>query len=72
LGVKDNFTYQGASGDHCQWRSQYTTPLQENFKKFLNGDASAKTGTFATDLGGTKPNPDSYMDFTIPTLSGDL
>jgi hypothetical protein len=72
LGVKENITYQGASGSHCQWRTAYTAPLVANIQKFLLGDATANTGTFASDLGGTKPNPDSYMGFTIPTLSGDL
>jgi len=72
LGVKANFTYQAASGSHCQWRSAYTAPLIANIEKFLLGDATAETGTFATDLGGTKPTPDSYMGFTIPTLSGEL
>jgi len=72
LGLKNNLTYQGASGGHCQWRTAYTAPLVANIEKFLLGNASAATGTFATDLGGTKPNPDSYMDFTVPTLSGDL
>jgi hypothetical protein len=72
LGVKGSFTYQAASGSHCQWRTPYTAPLVANIQKFLLGDATAATGTFETDLGGTKPNPDSYMGFTIPTLPGDL
>lgn len=27
LGVEDRFTYQGASGSHCQWRTQYDASL---------------------------------------------
>jgi len=71
LGVADHMTYQGASGTHCSWRSQYTAPLTAMIDKFLKGNASATTGTFATDL----PNPPSAaerIDWTAPTLSGDL
>jgi hypothetical protein len=70
LGVPDNITYQGASGGHCQWRSQYTAPLVANVEKFLLGDESAGTGTFDTDFSG--PNPDDHYDWSVPTLSGDL
>jgi hypothetical protein len=72
LGAKDSFTYQGASGSHCQWRTQYSAPLQAVTKKFLLGDTSAATGTFATDIGSKPSNPDSYMGFTVPNLSGEL
>jgi hypothetical protein len=72
LGVKSNLTYVGASGNHCEWRSAYTAPLVANIQKFLLNDEAASTGTFTTDLGGTKPMPEAHMDFTIPTLSGDL
>jgi hypothetical protein len=71
LGVKANFTYQAASGDHCAGRTAYNAPLLANIKKFLLGDATATTGTFATDL-PSPPSPDSYMDFTIPTLTDSL
>ncbi len=71
LGVPENITCQGASGGHCTWRSQYTPPLVANLEKFLLGNASANTGTFATDLGGT-PNPESHYDWDVPNLSGDL
>ncbi|MBN2573219.1 MAG: PE PGRS family protein [Deltaproteobacteria bacterium] len=70
LGVGDNFAYQGASGGHCQWRSQYTASLNAMVDKFLKGNASAKTGTVATDFSG--PDPKKYYDWTPPTLSGEL
>ena len=70
LGVPDNITYQGASGDHCQWRTAYTAPLVANLEKFLLGDASAATGTFATDFSG--PSADAHHDWTVPTLTGSL
>lgn len=71
LGVADNFTYEGASGSHCQWRTQYTASLNAVVDRFLLGKTSTKTGTFNTDL-GTKPNSPQYYDWTTTTLSGDL
>ena len=72
LGYAKNITYQGASGGHCSWRSQYTAPLNANIQKFLLGSTSTETGTFATDLGGTKPTAASAIEWTAPTLSGEL
>jgi hypothetical protein len=71
LGVGSNMAYQGASGGHCTWRSQYTASLNAMVDKFLKGNASANTGTVATDL----PNPPAasgHIDWTPPTLSGSL
>lgn len=71
LGVGANMSYQGASGSHCSWRSQYTATLNVMVDKFLKGNASAMTGTVATDL----PNPPAasgHIDWTAPTLSGEL
>ena len=72
LGYADNITYQGASGAHCTWRDGYTAPLQANLDKFLRGSTTAKTGTFGTDLGGTKPTAASAIEWTAPTLPGEL
>jgi hypothetical protein len=69
LGVPDNITVQGASGGHCQWRSQYTGPLVANLEKFLLGQDAA-TGTIDTDFGG--PNAADHYDWSVPTLAGDL
>jgi hypothetical protein len=71
LGVGDHMTYQGASGEHCQWRSAYTEKLNAMVDKFLKGNTSAQTGGFATDL-GNPPNPESHYEWDVPTLSGDL
>jgi hypothetical protein len=71
LGVGTNIAYQGASGVHCTWRSQYTASLNAMVDKFLKGNASATTGNFATDL-PNPPNPMNSIDWTPPTLSGDL
>jgi hypothetical protein len=70
LGVGDNMTLQGASGGHCQWRSQYTAPLVANLEKFLLGDESAATGTMNTDFNG--PNAEDHYDWEVPTLAGEL
>lgn len=71
LGVGDNFAYQGASGSHCQWRSQYNASLSAMSDKFLLGKTSTQTGTFSTDL-GSKPDAKSYYDWTDLTLDGEL
>lgn len=71
LGYGEHFTYQGASGNHCAWRSQYTAPLQANLDKFLRGKTGA-TGTFNTDLGGSKPSAETVISWTAPTLTGEL
>ena len=71
LGVSANMSYQGASGTHCSWRSQYTASLNAMVDKFLKGNASASTGNFATDL-PNPPNPDDRIDWEAPALSGDL
>ncbi len=70
LGYAGNFAYQGASGSHCQWRTQYNESLNGMVDKFLKGNASAKTGNVATDFTG--PDPKKYYDWTAPTLTGDL
>jgi hypothetical protein len=71
LGLSDNFTYECASGDHCTWRSQYNTSLAATIDKFLKGNASAKTGTFNSDL-GSKPDPKSYYVWDAAVLPGEL
>jgi hypothetical protein len=70
LGYGDNLAYQGASGGHCQWRTQYTASLNAMVDKFLKGNASAATGKVATDFTG--PDPKKYYTWTVPTLTGDL
>jgi hypothetical protein len=70
LGVGDNMTVQGASGGHCQWRTQYTAPLVANLEKFLLGDEGANTGSMDTDFNG--PSAEDHYDWSVPTLAGDL
>jgi hypothetical protein len=72
LGVGDNFAYEGASGDHCQWRSQYNASLNAMVDKFLKGNTSATTGNVKTDL-GSKPDAKQHYDWDASTkLTGKL
>jgi len=71
LGVGDHFSYVGKSGGHCNWRPEYTAPLNAMIDKFLLGNDAAQTGTFSTDL----PNPPNHLDhitWTPPALTGEL
>jgi hypothetical protein len=71
LGVGDRFTYQGASGNHCQWRSQYDASLNATIDRFLKGKDSTTTGNFATDL-TSKPNIAQYYSWDASELPGKL
>ena len=71
LGVGDHFSCVGASGNHCQWRNKYDASMNAMVDKFLKGNNSANTGEVSTDL-GNKPNPEQYIDWTVPTLDGEL
>lgn len=70
LGYGSNVGYIGAGGDHCTWRSQYSGPAENFVRKFLAGDDSANTGGFNTS--GNPPSVNSYVDWTVPNLSGNL
>jgi hypothetical protein len=70
LGYANNIGYIGAGGDHCAWRSQYSAPAEAFVRKFLAGDDSANTGSFSTS--GSQPNVSSYVDWSVPNLSGTL
>ena len=71
LGVGDHFTYQGASGSHCQWRTQYDASLAAVIDRFLKGKDTTTTGNFATDL-ASKPTPTQYYTWDTTELSGKL
>ncbi len=70
LGVGDHFAMQGASGSHCQWRSQYDASLKAMVDKFLLGKTGT-TGNMATDL-GSKPTPTTYYTWSTTELPGSL
>ncbi len=71
LGVGDNFAYQGASGMHCQWRSQYDASLNAMIDKFLKGKDTTQTGNVGTDL-GSKPTETQYYGWDATELPGKL
>jgi hypothetical protein len=71
LGVGDNFAYEGASGSHCQWRTQYTASLNAMIDRFLKGNTATKTGTVNTDL-SSKPAATQYYDWSALSLTGTL
>ena len=70
LGYGDNVGYIGAGGDHCAWRPQYSGPAESFVRKFLKDDDSANTGSFNTS--GNPPSVNSFVDWTVPNLSGEL
>lgn len=70
LGVGDHFSYQGASGGHCSWRTAYDPSLNAMIDKFLLGNDSASTGNVDTDFSG--PDPSAHIDWDVPNLTGDL
>jgi hypothetical protein len=69
LGIDDRFTYECASGGHCEWRNQYTASLNATVDRFLLNKTSTKTGNFNTDLSG-KPDVTKYYDFDATELPG--
>lgn len=71
LGVGDHMAYTGAGGGHCSWRSQYTPSLNAMVDRFLKGNDATATGDFATDL-PNRPNHLDHIDWTPPTLTGEL
>jgi len=71
LGVADHFAYQGAGGDHCVWRSQYSASLTAMIDRFLRGKDTTMTGNFATDL-GSKPTATQYYTWDTTELPGTL
>jgi len=72
LGVGDHLTYAGASGSHCaEWRTPYVAPFAAMVDKFLKGNDAASTGTVTTDL-SNPPDPLDHIDWTAPTLTGEL
>jgi len=71
LGVPENITRLAMGRNLCTWVTELSEPLGASIDKFLNGDESAATGTFTTDL-SSPPDPASYIDWSPPALSGEL
>jgi len=71
LGYADNISYDSRNVMHCQYNAGSDTILSASVDKFLAGGTSA-TGTFTTDWEGVRTEPAQYIDWTTPTLEGEL
>jgi hypothetical protein len=71
LGYADNISYDSRNVMHCQYSTGSDQALQASVDKFLAGGSST-TGTFTTDWEGVRTLPDQFIDWTTPTLEGEL
>ena len=71
LGVPDNVSYDSKNVTHCQNTDMFTRAVQASVGKFLL-DNDVATGTFTTDWEGVRAAPDPFVDWTPPTLEGEL
>ena len=71
LGVETNISYDSRNVTHCQNTEMFTAAVQASVGRFLLGN-NATTGAFTTDWEGVRAEPDQFIDWTAPTLEGDL
>jgi hypothetical protein len=71
LGVKDRLSYDSRNVTHCDAGTGYTPALRASVGRFLLGN-NATTGAFDTDFEGIRTQPDQWVQWTTPTLAGDL
>jgi len=71
LGVETNISYDSRNVTHCDAGTGYTGALQASVGKFLLGN-NATTGRFDTDFEGIRTQPDQFIQWTTPTLAGEL
>lgn len=72
LGAEENISYDSrAQPSHCVYSPGFDTALQASVDKFLLGGESA-TGSFTTDWEGVRASPAEFIDWTTPTLTGEL
>lgn len=71
LGVESNLSYDSRNVTHCDAGTGYTGAIQASVGKFLLGN-NATTGRFDTDFEGIRTAPDQWVQWTTPTLAGDL
>lgn len=71
LGYADNVTYDSRNVMHCQYNVGSDPALQANVDKFLAGGTGA-TGSFTTDWEGVRTEPAPFIEWTTPTLEGEL
>lgn len=71
LGVETNLSYDSRNVTHCDAGTTYTAAIQASVGKFLLGN-DATTGAFTTDFEGIRTAPDQWVQWTTPTLEGEL
>lgn len=71
LGVADNLSYDSRNVTHCQNTDMFTAAVQASVGKFLLGNETT-TGTLTTDWEGVRASPEQFIDWTTPTLEGEL
>ncbi|KLO13335.1 hypothetical protein SCHPADRAFT_940466 [Schizopora paradoxa] len=75
LGIPDNHGFLQAGGhQHCAFPSTQNAQLFAFFDKFLLGETTANTTVFTTNnlFNGTVWNPSQWIDWTTPSLTGNL
>jgi hypothetical protein len=72
LGASDALTYHSniADGNHCATRSEWTSIITANVRKFLVGQSGQTTGQINAHSKATANRAD-WIDWTTPTLSND-
>jgi hypothetical protein len=71
LGVAANMSYDSRSVNHCQNTERFAPAIQASVDRFLLGRENT-TGEFTTDFEGVRTAPDQWVDWTTPTLEGEL
>jgi hypothetical protein len=71
LGVPTNISYDSRNVTHCQNTDMFTAAVQASAGRFLLGN-NAVTGDFTTDWEPVRASPDQFIDWTTPTLEGEL
>ena len=71
LGVPTNISYDSRNVSHCGNTDMFTAAVQASVGRFLLGN-NATTGAFTTDWEGVRAEPDQFIDWTTPTLEGEL
>jgi hypothetical protein len=71
LGVEDRLSYDSRNVTHCDAGTGYTAAIQASVGRFLLGN-NATTGAFTTDFEGIRTAPDPFVQWTAPTLAGEL
>jgi len=71
LGVPTNISYDSRNVMHCNNTDMFTAAVEASVDRFLLGGTST-TGTFTTDWEGVRVAPDQWVDWTTPTLEGEL